>query len=126
MLLYCVPYVFLAMWIEWLNCPTGLVLVELPLAIIPLTVLAVRAGRAQRKKRIVVGNIINFMASGVLTVLLCVIDPPLNKCGNIWFTYFEPLDAIVLFLLVEVLLFFLQWMIYRITSPGNIPPILRN
>lgn len=113
-ILYCIPYVFLAMWIEFLNCPTGLVSIELPLIVIPLCVLAFMAGKSQRKREILVGNLINFTVSGSFTLFLYSFGHVLNRCGNLWSVYFEPLNAVTLFLLLEILLFVLQWISYGI------------
>lgn len=101
---YAVPYVFLVMLIEWRNCPTGMVEVEIPLFLISAVLLGVIGGLFWTKKEFRKLNLMQTIVSGACVLLMSCL-PVTNKCGNLWATYFKPFTAIQLFLLLEVLFY---------------------
>ena len=116
LLLYMVPYAFLAMWIEWKNCPTGLLILEIPVAILPLACLAVLYGKSSTGKSMILGNLINLAVSGGFVAALTFCGTCRNKCGNPWAAYFKPFSALTAFLLLQCLLFLVQWLIYALAK----------
>lgn len=111
-----VPYLFLAMLIEWRCCPTGLLSLELLIFLIPVG-LSWRAGKRGTKKEALLGAVLQGLVSGAFVAALSLADVPLNRCGNVWGTYFKPFSAWELFVLLEGLLLLLQWGAYHCGKP---------
>jgi hypothetical protein len=97
-----IPYVFLVMLIEWRNCPTGMVEVEIPLFCISAALLGVIGGLYWTKLEFRKWSLLQAAVSGICVLLLAQL-PFVNKCGNVWATYFKPFTAIQFFFILEIL-----------------------
>jgi len=104
---YAVPYVFLVMLIEWRNCPTGMVEVEIPLFLISAVLLGVIGGLCWTKKEFRKLNLVQAIVSGACVLLLSGL-PLVNKCGDVWATYFKPFTAIQLYVILEAVFWLIE------------------
>ena len=107
---YVIPYVFFVMLIEWRNCPTGMVMVEIPLFCLSAVLLGALGGIFLPKSAFYMWNLIQAGASGICVLVLAGL-PYVNRCGNVWATYFKPFTAVQFFVFLQVLF----WLIERIT-----------
>lgn len=105
---YVVPYVFLAMLVEWKNCPTGMVKVEIPLFCLGAALLGVLGGLCWTKAEFRVLSLLQAIVSGGFVLLLSRL-PLVNKCGGVWATYFKPFTAIQLFVILEAVFWLMEW-----------------
>ena len=106
-ILYAVPYVFLVMLIEWRNCPTGMVAVEIPLFCGSAVLLGVFGGLYWMKAELRALGFLQAIASGGLVLLLSGLSL-VNKCGSVWATYFKPFTAIQLFVILEAVFWLVE------------------
>lgn len=84
------------MLLEWIFCPTGMLLVEVLVFLLPV-VLSWHAGKRCAKRDLMWGNAAQCLLSGMLVAVLGLSDSLLNKCGNLWMPYFKPFSAVELF-----------------------------
>lgn len=112
---YSIPYVFLAMFVEWMFCPTGNVRLEVIILIMPIALSAI-AGVKGKTSEIIQGNIINCISSFSLVLAFSLCDNLiLNNCSDVWHTYFKPFSALQIFVILEVLLLVLQIVGHRLS-----------
>ncbi len=110
---FCVPTVFLAMWIEYQNCPRGLLPAEVPLVFLPAALLGFLCGRAGERRVFLRGWALNILSSlaGMAAVSLAGLSCPRNDAP--FWDHFSPAGtALGMLLFVSGLALYLSWLFF--------------
>ena len=110
--LYTIPYVFLGMYCQWIDY--GLLMTSLTfLTFIPPFVYAYLCAKKRLKSVLIYGNILTFITSLVLTLVLNVIGLT-DELGGSWYGTFKPLNSIQMVVVCSVISAIIQSIIYHI------------
>ena len=110
--LYTIPYVFLGMYCQWIDY--GLLMTSLTfLTFIPPFVYAYLCAKKRLKSVLIYGNILTFITSLVLTLVLNVIGLT-DELGGSWYGTFKPLNSIQMVVVCSVISVTIQSIIFRI------------
>ena len=110
--LYTIPYVFLGMYCQWIDY--GLLMTSLTfLTFIPPFVYAYLCAKKRLKSVLIYGNILTFITSLVLTLVLNVIGLT-DELGGCWYGTFKPLNSIQMVVVCSVISVTIQSIIFRI------------
>ena len=110
--LYTIPYVFLGMYCQWIDY--GLLMTSLTfLTFIPPFVYAYLCAKKRLKSVLIYGNILTFITSLVLTLVLNVMGLT-DELGGSWYGTFKPLNSIQMVVVCSVISVTIQSIIFRI------------
>lgn len=110
--LYTIPYVFFGMYCQWIDY--GLLMTSLTfLTFIPPFVYAYLCAKKRLKSVLIYGNILTFITSLVLTLVLNVIGLT-DELGGSWYGTFKPLNSIQMVVVCSVISVTIQSIIFRI------------
>ena len=108
--LYTIPYVFLGMYCQWIDY--GLLMTSLTfLTFIPPFVYAYLCAKKRLKSVLIYGNILTFITSLVLTLVLNVIGLT-DELGGSWYGTFKPLNSIQMVVVCSIVSAVIQSIIY--------------
>lgn len=112
-LFFSVPTVFLAMWIEFQNCPRGLPYIEVPLVAIPAVVLGFLCGKLRAKRVFWGGCALNFLSS-----LVCIAVASLGQAycpRNHTWSQFSPVStALEVLVFLSLLATWVSWLFFML------------
>ena len=108
--LYAIPYVFLGMYCQWVDY--GLFMTSLTLlTFIPPFVYAYICAKKSLKPVIVYGNVLTFMTSLILTLVLNSFGLT-DELGGSWYGTFKPLNSIQMVVVCSIVSVVIQSIIY--------------
>ena len=117
LLLYSVPALFLAMWLEFTHCPMGWGLgKEALIAFLPAALLGFLSGLLGEKKLAFIGTAVNGGMNLLCVLSLYALPYTCGTCGVFWGAYFKPLSALQTVIFLFLLSVWLQWLFWLLGS----------